>query len=223
MKFTVLLRTFLKLKTWLLVEMVIIGLCVLVYVSVQYNVRSTANNPQIEISQNIATELAASNETLTPTDLSASAIDPNKTLGTFYMVFDANQALLASTANFNGQSLVPPAGVFDNAKAKGDNRITWQPSKDLRLAIVVAYFKGEKNEGFALVGRSLKETEKVTNNVLLYAAVAALSLSAGNTLILGGAKLLEKRLAAPAAVKESKSVAKKQPLKSKTRTKKVKK
>ncbi len=52
------------------------------------------------------------------------------------------------------------------------NRITWQPEKDARIALVVQAYKHENATGYALVGRSLREVE-ARKDMLLWTAVWA--------------------------------------------------
>jgi sensor histidine kinase regulating citrate/malate metabolism len=58
-----------------------------------------------------------------------------------------------------------PNGVLDAAKTKGETRITWQPKKGLRFALVVKYFN-DQNSGYVVVGRSIKEIEARESDLL---------------------------------------------------------
>jgi hypothetical protein len=59
----------------------------------------------------------------------------------------------------DGTTGVPPAGVLDAAKANGEDRATWQPRADTRIAAVVAAVKGGPG-GYVIAGRSLQAVEE---------------------------------------------------------------
>ncbi len=42
----------------------------------------------------------------------------------------------------------------------GENRITWQPRPDVRIASIILYYHSAVSEGYILAGRSLREIEK---------------------------------------------------------------
>jgi hypothetical protein len=58
--------------------------------------------------------------------------------------------------------------VFDNAREKGENRITWEPKEGVRIAAVIKRFEGKtaSTSGFVLAGRSLDEVEKRQKNLI---------------------------------------------------------
>lgn len=124
----------------------------------QQVMRQSANDPQIQIAEDTAAVLPTGDEPKFLTDNASNIIDMDKSLAPFLITFDNNGKLLVSTAKLNGTTPVPPAGVFAYAKAHGEDRITWQPAKGVRIAAVVAYYGGQR-EGYALVGRSLREVE----------------------------------------------------------------
>lgn len=102
------------------------------------------------------------------------------------MIFDDSGKLLESSMRLGNRLPVPPAGVLENAKTYGENRITWQPESSVRIAIVVKYYDGEK-QGFVLAGRSLLEAEQREKQIRLLVLIGwALSLPAsfiGGTVI----------------------------------------
>jgi hypothetical protein len=208
-----LFRVLTLLKHWLLAEMIIVGFCILICVLLNYNLRTAGDDPQVEISRNIAAELAASPDTLGPTDLSGttSITDPSKSLSTFYMVFASDRALLVSTVNFGAEQYVPADNVFEKARNNGEYRFTWQPSPDLRLAAVINYYKGDKNEGFAMAARSLSEIEARINGVRFYTVIGGLALTLGNTIVFAAAIWIEKKIATAAILAPKSELPKRKP------------
>jgi len=128
----------------------------LVYATVQQSLRQSANDPQIQIAEDIATQLdngrdASSLDSQNKTDIA-------KGLGPYIIIYDDQGKPLASTALLDGQIPVVPFGVLQNAKVHGENRVTWQPQAQVRSAIVAVPFTG-KQSGYVVAGRSLRETE----------------------------------------------------------------
>lgn len=127
------------------------------YVFVQQSYRMSANDPQTMAAHDIATELAAG--TAPDQLVSNETIDPSISLSPFVIVFDAEGKPLVSSARLAGAIPVPPAGVLDASKASGENKVTWQPRSDARIAAVVVPVKGGA-DGFVLAGRSLRVVEE---------------------------------------------------------------
>lgn len=148
-------------------------LCGLVYVTAQQVLRQTANDPQIQLAEDLA---AALGRGVGPTNVvPPGVVDPSKSLTTFASVFDANGVPLASSAQLNGQVLAPPIGTLQAAKTSGENRLTWQPRPDVRLAAVIVPYASSSASGFVLVARSLREIEVRESRMLQYALAAWLA------------------------------------------------
>jgi len=150
------------LKYWILITIIVTGLAWLPYAIVQQDLRSSANDPQIQMAEDIAAQLAAGQpmQNLVPT----AQVDIAKSLATYIIVFDNTGTPLASSAQLNGQTPTLPTGVFDYTRQNGEDRLTWQPQAGVRSAIVVTQFKGSSS-GFVLVGRSLREVELREDNI----------------------------------------------------------
>jgi hypothetical protein len=134
------------------------------YTLTQQALRQSANDPQIQIAEDSAAVLALGNEPKFLIDNSSNTVDIAKSLVPFLITFDAAGKPLVSTAQLNGATPVPPAGVFAYAKKHGQDRVTWQPQKGVRIAAVVAYYGGQR-EGYALSGRSLLEVENRSSSL----------------------------------------------------------
>lgn len=150
---------------WLPLAFLVTFTCGLVYVTVHQNYRQTANDPQIQISGDVTAALVSG----APPDRMAPAtkVDMARTLSPFLIVFDDSGKVVATSVVLDGKDPVVPAGIFSDAKSRGELRFTWQPKDDVRAAVVVRYYKTANSSGFVLVGRSLKEIEK-RNSVLAF-------------------------------------------------------
>jgi hypothetical protein len=158
-----LIRTFLL---WLPLAIAITLLCGLIYATVQQNYRMSANDPQIQAAEDAARALSAgaNPQNIVPqyqTDIAAS-------LSPYLMLFSDQGQVLVSSAILNGEVPTVPSGVFDYARQHGETRVTWQPQKGVRSAIVVHRVQNASgtNMGFVLVGRSLREVEVREDNLL---------------------------------------------------------
>lgn len=126
-----------------------------VHVAVQGSYRANANDPQVEVTGQV-TDVINQNVPLDAIVSDAEQIDMSKSLSLFVMIFDNDKKLAGASAVLDGQPPVPPAGTFDVAKSKGQDRFTWEPKKGVRVAAVLKYVDGK---GYVLAGRSLKEIE----------------------------------------------------------------
>lgn len=172
------------LPLWLTLVFVISVLCGFFYVSIQQTLRIGANDPQIQIAEDVVTTLNKANQlpTLSP------VVDIKKSLATFVIITDKQGKTITSTAQLNGQIPSIPQGVFQYAQTHQENRLTWQPENGLRFATVVIPYG--KQSGFVLVGRSLREVEKRIDQMTFFAAAAWIASVVGSLIILLVAKMI---------------------------------
>jgi hypothetical protein len=145
----------------------------LIYIVAQQSFRSIANSPQIKIAHDIVSSLNAGK---TPTVLlDDQKIDISQSGEIFTVVYDQNGQPTMSSGLINTEIPVVPYGVLQYAKDNGEDRVTWQPQTDIRIAIIVLPY----HDGFVLVGRSLKFTEdgiNVIGDVVFWAGLSAVAL-----------------------------------------------
>ncbi len=132
-------------------------LCGLVYVTAQQVLRQSANDPQIQLAEDLAGRLGQGQSVNSLVSL--SPVDMAKSLAPFVIIYDEQGKVLAGSGQLDAAVPQVPAGVLEHAKARGENRLTWQPRPSVRNAIVVTHFASSAQSGFVLVGRSLRETE----------------------------------------------------------------
>jgi hypothetical protein len=73
-------------------------------------------------------------------------------------VLNDNGKAIASSATLNGQAAAVPSGVIDYVRTSGENRVTWQPQRGVRMATITVRVAGNPTR-FVTAGRSLDETE----------------------------------------------------------------
>ncbi len=177
--------------------LVLVVACGVAYAEAQLVLRSSANDPQLQLATDAARALdggAAPESLVGQGSAAASAagagtVDVATSLAPFLAVYDASGAAVASNARLDGRAPVPPAGVLAAARSGGRDVVTWQPRPDVRIAAVVVPWSG----GTVLAGRSLREVEAREDQALLLAVVAGL----GGLLALLVAGLVAEWLAPP--------------------------
>ncbi len=151
------------------------GLALALYAIPQQVLRQGANDPQIQMSTDVAAALnrmglkdGAKPATL---GLPAAAVDMAESLSPFLIVYDDQGQVVTSNAQLNGQTPTPPKGVLDYVRTHGEERVTWEPiahSHAVRIAAVVERVNGPQ-PGFVLAGRSMREVEDRIAQVRLMA------------------------------------------------------
>jgi len=142
---------------------VITVILLLIYAAVQQTYRTSGNDPQIQMTRDIAVSLKEqkSIEHIFPVD----SVDISKSLGVFAVLYDSNSRPIKSSGFINGKIPQLPAGVFDFVKSHGEDMITWQPQPGIRIAMVAAAVQSS-GVSFVAVGRSLNEVEVREGNLL---------------------------------------------------------
>jgi hypothetical protein len=175
-------------KIWVPLAIVTTGLCGLIYLSVQQDLRIGGNDPQIQIAEDVAKQISIGQNPLA--FIPPIKVEISESLANYIIIFDDKQKIIGSSAVLDGKAPIIPTGVFAQTKSLGETRFTWQPRTGVRSAVVVDYFKGATN-GYVLVGRSLREIENRENNlelIVFLAWVVTLGASLAATVILSKLK-----------------------------------
>jgi len=133
------------------------GVLLLVYASVQQQYRTSANDPQVQIARDAAIKLKQGKtiaEIVKP-----DTVDIEQSLGSCIQLYGPAGNLSASTGYIGTQPPTMPAGVLNKAKQDGEYDVTWQPSAMARMAAVVIYTGGRQGS-YVVVARQLEEVEK---------------------------------------------------------------
>lgn len=164
---------------WILSAVIVTCLCGLIGVVVQQSFRQEANDPQIQIAKEMSaaflnnqfTEetLKSSFETFIPSKIQ---VNVETSLSPWIQIYDASRENLYSSAMTSDAQSTPrvPKGVFERVDKQGEVRMTWQPKKGIRQAIVVTKFSGLRN-GYIVAGRSLSEVESRIGSMFLLIGV----------------------------------------------------
>lgn len=155
---------------------IITGLCGLVAVVMQQSYRQAANDPQIELAQAAAKLLTLDVAPSVIIPPGARTVEIDTSLSPWLIIYDAHGGPLTSSARLHNGVPHIPEDVFAEVSKNGEDRITWQPERGVRQAIVVV---GGGEKGFAVAGRSLREVEIRERKLWLIVLAAWLALMAG--------------------------------------------
>jgi hypothetical protein len=169
-------------RRWLPLAAAIAVVCLLVYAVVQQSHRSAADDPQIQMVEDAvrALEGGATVASVLPT----VKVQIESGLAPFVIVYDGQGHPMAGSGTLRGQLAAPPQGVFDFVRANGEERVTWQPERGVRIASVVRR-SGAPSAGFVLAGRLLREVEAREENLRNMCALALVAALGGSLLVTG--------------------------------------
>jgi len=137
-------------------------------VLVQHQVlRLQADETQVQLAEDAARRLA--DGAPAPSVLPPGEEVPlASSLAPWLAVYDGNGAPLASNGSYRGAAPMLPTGVFEFARSHHGHRLSWQPRKGVRQALVIV----DLPKGFVVAGRSLREVEEHKRQVLDLALMA---------------------------------------------------
>lgn len=164
---------------WVYAAVAVTGVCALVYITVQQNYRQTANDPQIQMAEDAAAQIAGG--TSPSLVVPKAAVDIGNSLAPWVAVYNGNGGIIASNGTLSGEAPSLPQGVFDtHARAliddpvwkNGEYRFTWQPTPSVRQAVVLVYIPAPNGPLYVAAGRSLREVESRESALTLMVAAA---------------------------------------------------
>ena len=131
-----------------------IALCGLVYLAVQQDMRSGADDPQQQLAEDAAVRLDGGSAP--STIVGPTRIDVARSLAPFIVVYDATGTVVATDGTLDGGPPILPVGVLKSATEAGRDAVTWQPREGVRVATITFPWKG----GTVTSGRSLRLVEE---------------------------------------------------------------
>lgn len=160
---------FSKIRTFISLAVAVTLICGLIYAVVQQNYRQSANDPQVQISEDYARSIKAGKEA---SQVPKTTVDIEKSLAPFVIVYDASGKVTATNAVLDGKTPELPQGVLDYTRKNTQDRLTWEPKEGVRIAAVVTHFEGSESAGFVLAGRNMREVEIREERLLLHVFAA---------------------------------------------------
>ena len=154
--------------------------------TIQGALRSAADQPQIQMAQDYASEISSG--AMTADALPAGHLDPTTSLEPFTILYGADGKPVRSSGYLGDTIPTPPAGAFAYLRTHPTDKFTWQPQAGVRIAAVVQRIDGA-HPGFILVGRSLSLVQEQENELRRGTFITWFALMA---LLIGGAMFLSR-------------------------------
>lgn len=152
------------LAIWSTYTFVVTILLIGVYTAITSSIRAEANQPQVQIAEDIASQL---HDKIAPSiSLPSKEVDIEHSLAPFVMIFDSTGKVQDSSGKLNGQPPSVPYAALTSFRTRQDNRITWQPKPNTQIAAVITYYRNDKTEGYVLAGRNLREVRRQQSTVI---------------------------------------------------------
>ena len=173
-------------RRWLPLAAVSTALCLLVYLAVQQSQRSALNDPQVQMAEDAvrALERGDALEMVIP----SAKVEIEHSLAPFILVYDAQGRPIGGSGLLRGQLPSPPSGVFEFVRANGEERVSWQPERGVRIASVVRR-SSAKAAGFVLAGRLMREVEKREHYTEVVCIGAIVALAVGSLIVIVASEL----------------------------------
>lgn len=166
---------------WLVSLLAISIVFVIIYFAAHYAMRSSTNEPQIQIATDTAWKTAlqlAQNGKIVP--LEGEKADIGTSPDSFVIVYNKDGEVIDSTGVYNGQVPKLPDGVLQGTVEGEKTIFTWEPVENVRIAAVVV---SSGKYGYVLAGKSLAETENSINKLAYILLVTYGSLLIGITIV----------------------------------------
>jgi metal-dependent hydrolase (beta-lactamase superfamily II) len=124
--------------------------------------RQDGNDPQVQLAEDVA---AAMDAGATSADIvPQTSVDMSKSLSPFVLIYDKSNKLSGSDVVLGTTKPEIPSGALDTARSNGSHRFTWEPQSGTRAAVVAMK---DKNGNIVVVGRSLREIESRTQQMMM--------------------------------------------------------
>ena len=150
-------------RVWVPLAVGITGVCAILYGVTMQSQRQALNDPQIQIAQDVATLLLLG---ASPSEFSTrEPVDISRSLSPWFAIYGENREPLVATGFLSGAMPVPPPEVFHamadassaaTASRYPEIRLSWQPEKEVRQAIVVV----KAGDRYVIAGRNMREAEQ---------------------------------------------------------------
>ena len=147
------------------------------YVNDQQNIRMAANEPQEWMANDVASRIEAGKPI--QSDFIAGSVNVLYNHTPYIIVYDKFGSTTISSGVFEGKVSTLPRGLLESTRKLGINRVTWEPYKGVRQAIVLVPIHGGEG-GYVLAGRSLAYAQEqeslLAKRALLGRLVAMLAI-----------------------------------------------
>lgn len=130
-----------------------------IYVQGLQSLRLSADDPQIQMAEDTVLKL---DNGVSPKSLLGGKVDIANSLAPFIIIYDKTGKVVAGNGYVDNIIPAVPTGVLTSATPGRDNKVTWQPQSNIRIASVTSAAQNY----YVLSGRSLKEVEVREDRIL---------------------------------------------------------
>ncbi len=155
---------------WIGALVILIAFVGLVYGVAQQIERQGADDAPLRLASQVADEVTAGSSSTVD---ALPRVDLSKSLAPFVVVFGADGTPIAGNGYDHGTLASPPAGVIADARAHGEDQVSWQTASGLRFATVSL----KAGDQVVMAAQSLAPSETRTGQL-------------GRLILLGGAASL---------------------------------
>ena len=134
----------------------------IIYAVVQQTYRTGANDPQMQMAQEINSKLEQNRSI---EKFFADTIDIAQSLSVFNVLYDYAGKPIRSSGYLNNKMPELPQGVLEFAKKNTEHDVTWQPEPGVRMAMVIVS-SNSAPVSFVASGRSLQEVEMRVHDLI---------------------------------------------------------
>jgi hypothetical protein len=132
-----------------------------IYVVAQNAQRQWADDAPLRLASQIAPD------PLTYAETHQERVELGSSLGSFWVLYDADGKAIAGSGYLAGKLAHIPDGVLDVARETGSNSVSWQPGEGLRFATIEV----GTDHGVLMTGQSLAPSEGRTESMGLLVAI----------------------------------------------------
>jgi hypothetical protein len=158
---------------WLVLVMISFG-----YVTLQQTIRADADQPQTAL---VREAIAQLENGIDPEQIiSGPNRDLGQTLNSFVVIYGDSYQPVAGDVLFGGKLPNFPSGALGYALVHGENRVTWQPNDNLRIAAVVRSYQYGGRTGYVVAGRNLQEADNQIKRLGLFALAGGIAALVGS-------------------------------------------
>ncbi len=172
-------------RTWLSYAITITVMAGMAYGVGQFILRSSANDPQLQIARDVAQQISCVGGKLEPARFATEdKVLMRDSLSSFLMIFDSDNKVLVSNGEINADptdvkimsDVSVPVEVLEYARQHLEHRVTLQATPKVRLAAVFVQSPvcgpGAIDSRVVMVARNLNEVESRIQSTMLFVGAA---------------------------------------------------
>lgn len=138
------------------------------YFVASQSIRDAANGPQAMVAEEIAEKLTGGESPQKDWLGRGKVVELSLDSRTFFIIYDSQGNIATTSAMLNGEMPKIPQSLLDQAAAKGEHKVTWEPTDGVREALVIKPYQSITSSGYVVAGRSLERAEALMRTVGAY-------------------------------------------------------